>query len=469
MTAVPGGSGVSGSTPKIGIRVWLSDHRSPFHKSLGAPEIAESVAFEFNQAHPDYLVDIESRHFHTLPGEVLRAAEQGDPPDIAEFDFTATRAALDAIGHDGTPLFTPIEQAIAGRTEILGEPVVLGDMLPAARDYFRYAGDVVAIPRSATTVVLYANMNILAKAGVTEPPRTWREVTSACRAIANLRGGPAYGITWPNDQWLFMQSVAQQGGLIVDRDNGRSGRPEKIDIASSEMLAYVTWWQRLHQQGHYLYTGKIQDFGGCAAAFEDQQVALVLSSSADVTRLMQNGERQGFNVQASRMPYNDEVQLAGNSVGDHPLWLAAGLSQAKQDGALAFIQRLINPQYAAVWAKLQTRIPITRAGAAVLDREGWFRRNPDFCVASDQLDAADGSPAALGPLLGGYGGIADEITGAMHNILTGESTVVAGFTSANARAQEILDAYNSYCAGPPRRSPRDLSVYQPRIRGQQPV
>jgi sn-glycerol 3-phosphate transport system substrate-binding protein len=446
----------------MGIRVWLSDHRSPLHESQ--PETALSLASEFNEKHPEYLIDITIEHFHTLPAKVIRAAEQGDAPDIAELDFTGTRAALDAVGEDGTPLFTPVERAIAGRTAILGEPVVHDDMLPAARDYYRYAGELVAMPRSATTVVLFANMSVLAKAGIAEPPRTWREVTTACQAVAQLSGGPPHCITWPNDQWVCMQAVGQQGGLIADRDNGRSGRAEKIDIASDEMLAFVSWWQLLHQQGYYLYTGKDRDFAGCLAAFEDQQVALVLSSSADAPRLLQKGERHGFTVKTSRMPHNDEVRLAGNSAGDHPLWLAAGLSPAQQDGALAFMQYLVSPRNAAEWAKLHNRIPISGAAADILDRQGWFLRNPDFRVASDQLEAADGSPAALGPLLGGYGGIADEITGAMRDILVGDATAVARFTRASAKAQQILDAYNSHCAGPPRRSPLDLSVYQPRNR-----
>jgi sn-glycerol 3-phosphate transport system substrate-binding protein len=456
MTAAPGSSGVSGSTPRIGISVWLSDYRSAAHRNQ--PEMAVSAAAEFNEAHPEYLVEIKSQDFRTLPAKLFRAAEQGDLPDVAELEFSVTRPALDALGRDGQPLFTPVERAVAGRTEILGEPVVLGDMVPAARDYFRYAGELASITRSASTVVLYANMSILARAGVAEPPRTWREVTSACQAVAKLPGGPSRCITWPNHYWFFLQSVAQQGGLIADRDNGRSGRAEKISLASSEMMAFVTWWQRLHQDGHYLYTGKPYDFPGCFAAFEDQQVALVLSSSVDAPHMLQRGERHGFTVKASRMPYNDEVRLAGNTVGGHSLWLAAGLSKAKQDGALAFMQHLISPGNAAEWAKLQTRIPITRAAADVLDKEGWFLRNPHFRVASDQLETADGSPAALGPILGGYAGMVDEIHAAMHDVLAGEAEPVARFTRASAGAQQILDAYNSYCAGPPRRTPRDLTV-----------
>jgi sn-glycerol 3-phosphate transport system substrate-binding protein len=456
MTSVPSSGGVSGSTPKTRISVWLFDPAS--YHPLGVPDIAVSAASEFNEAHPEYLVEIKYLAFHEMAAEVARAAGQGDPPDIAESHFTDTRAALDTLGRDGTPWFTPIEQAIAGRTEILGEPVVLGDMVPAARDYFRYAGDLTSMPRTASTVVLYANMSILAKAGIAEPPRTWREVAAACRAVTKLSCGPAHGITWPNSYWWFLQSLAQQGGLIADRDNGRSGRAEKVCLASGEMMAYVDWWQGLHRDGYYLYTGKPVDFPGCYAAFENQQVALLLSSSVDAAHMVQRGDERGFAVKVGRMPYNDEVPLAGNMIGAHSLWLASGLSEAKQDGALAFMQHLVSPRNAAEWAKRRYRIPITRASVDVLDREGWFRRNPDLRVASDQIEASDGSPAALGPLLGGQAGIVGELTGAMHDVLAGDDEPAARFARASDRAQEMLDSYNSHCAGRPRRTPRDFTL-----------
>ena len=158
------------------------------------------------------------------------------------------------------------------------------------------------------------------------------------------------------------------------------------------------------------------------------------------------------------MPYNDEVPLAGNMMGGFALRLAAGLSQAKQDGALAFMQYLNRPRSAAEWAKRHYRIPITWAAVDVLDREGWYRDNPQLRVAGDQLEAADGSPAALGPLLGGQAGIMGEITGAMHDVLADGAEPYTRFTRASERAQQILDAYNSYCDGPPRRTPRDLAI-----------
>jgi sn-glycerol 3-phosphate transport system substrate-binding protein len=456
MTTLRDSSGVSGNSPKIGISVWLSDPAS--YKMADQPDIAVIAASEFNEAHPEYLVEIKAHDFRTMPAIVAEAAEKGTPPDVAEFHFTMTRTMIDALGSDGAPLFAPIDRAIAGRTEILGEPVVLDSMLPAARDYFRYAGELTSIPRTASTLVLYANMTILNRAGVAEPPRTWREVEAACEAVAELSDGPSHRIAWPNCYWFFLQSVAQQGGLIADHDNGRSARPEKVDFASDEMMAYVEWWQRLHRNGHYLYTGVPVDFLGCFEAFENQQVALLITSSVDATHLMQRGERHGFTVKASRMPYNDEVRYAGNSMGGFSLWLASGLSKEKQDGALAFMQYLNNPRNAAEWAKLHWRIPITKPSIEVLGGEDWFARNPNLRPASDQADASDCSPASLGPLMGDHAAIVGELTAAMHDVLLNDAEPTARFASASKEAQQTLEAYNSYCDGPPRRTPRDYTV-----------
>lgn len=441
--------------PETTINVWLTD---PASWATNDADPAVAVAEAFSEAHPEYRIDITRYDFRTLPMEVARAAERGEAPDIAEYHYTVTQAAMDSLAPDGTPLFTSIDRAVAGRAEILGEPVVLDDMLPAARDYFRYAGELMSMPRTASTVVLFANMDILARAGVAEPPRTWREVTAACQAVAKLSGGPSHAITWPNTYWFFLQAIAQQGGLIADHDNGRSGRAENVDLASREMMAYVQWWQRLHQDGHYLYTDKLGDFPGCSDAFADQRVALLLTSSVDASHLLQRAEQQGFTLTMAPMPINDEVPVAGAMMGGFSFWLRAGLGQAKQDGALAFLQHLVQPGLNAEWAERHFRIPVTRAAVEVLEREGLYARNPNLRVAGDQLEAADGSPASLGPLLGGHAEIVAELPAAMHDVLTAGADPAARFARASKQAQQTLEAYNAYCVGPPRRTPRELTV-----------
>jgi sn-glycerol 3-phosphate transport system substrate-binding protein len=443
----------SGNSGKIAIKIWLNDYPFP-----GFLDPMKDVTRKFNAAHPDYEVEIVGHDFRALPVRVAREVGQHGQPDVMEYFYTSTRQAIDMIGPDGESLFTPVGKAIGGRSEILGEPVLLGDMVPAARDHFTYMGEQMSFPPTASTVVLYANMSILGAAGVHEVPRTWLELSAACRAIAGLPGGPAYQVTWPNNSWIFLQAIAQQGGLVADRDNGRSGCAEKVALDSAEMLEFVTWWQRLHRDGAFYYSGKRSDWDSCFAAFERQDVAFILSSSVDAGRLLAMGKREGFDVKVARMPYNDEVRFAGNMIGGDSLWLRAGLDEAKRDGALAFMQYIIQPHTAAEWHKINGRLPITRSSADVLEREGWFSQHPDLRVAGEQLEAGDGSPAALGPVVGAFAGIQNELTAAMHDVLSGGAELGPRFGLASAGAQRLLDDYNEYCAGPPRRAPRDLKV-----------
>lgn len=409
---------------------------------------------EFEAAHPGYRVNVRESSYKTLPADVAEASRVGRPPALVQYFHTSTQLARDMLGNDGTPLFTPIERAVGGRTEILGHPVVLDDIVPAARNYYSYGGELLAAPPLTSTTLLYANTTLLARVGISELPRTWAEVTTASKAVVALTDGPRYGITWPNHGWIFQQAVAQQGGLLADHGNGREGRAERVDLASEQMLAFVDWWRGLHRDGLYLYTGS-QAYGDNTAraweanfrAFAEQEVAFVLSSSVEADWLVQAGRDHGFEVQAGPMPHNGEVPYAGNIVGGDALWLVDGHDEPVRDAALAFVQYLLTPRHAADRHRSTWFIPVTATSVDLLDREGWFAANPQQRVAVDQLAASDGSPAARGALLGEFGRIQGVMTHAMEDVLVADVSPLRRFRVANDQAQLLLDDYNSHCLG----------------------
>ncbi|MFF2040686.1 extracellular solute-binding protein [Kitasatospora sp. NPDC058170] len=414
-------------------------------------------AEKFMAGHPEYLIRVSGADWLSVPQVVHDAARQGTAPTIAQYFYTSAQEARDTRKPDGSPLFTSVERAIAGRTEILGEPVVLGDVAAAARQYYTYDGEVVAMPPLTSTTLLYANTTLLDRAGITEVPQTWAGIEAACRAVTALPDGPGHAITWPNHGWLFQQSVAQQGVLLADHDNGRSGRAETLYLDSDAMLAYVEWWRRLHRTGLYRYhASRVNtevDWDANFRAFADQQVAFTLTTSVEAARMAQAGRDGGFEVRACRMPYNEQVPYAGNVIGGDALWLAAGLSPEAQDGALAFMQYLNTPRRAADRHRATGFIPVTGGAIDLLDQEGWFRRNPHFRTALDQLAANDGSPAARGALLGDFAGIQDALTCAMHDVLASDADPRARFAQANAEAQQLLDHYNAAAKGQGPRGP----------------
>jgi len=437
------GAGASAQTTSaevtgIGVSIAFTDYRLDWMNER---------AREFEEAHPEYEISVQGfDDYEALLQSVTLAAQQGDPPAIAQYFEVATQEARDAVNSEGEPLFASVEAAIDGRTEILGEPVVLDDIVTAVADYYTIDGEFSSMPWNTSSTLFYGNASIMEAAGIDAAPETWAEVEAACDAIMALDDAPSACITWPNHGWFFEQSIAQQGGLLANNDNGRAGRADEVQLDSSEMLSFVEYWKSLADAGHYVYSGTQRDWDYTTNSFVAQEVAFILTSSGDGTALVTDGAEAGFDVVASRMPYNGDADYAGNLIGGATLWLVNGLSPEQSDGALAFMQFVNNPENAASWHRETNYIPITNSAIALLEEEGWFAENPYASVATDQLALADGSPAARGALLGGFVQIRDIMTLAMEDVLVSEADPAERFEQASAEAQEALESYNSLYA-----------------------
>ncbi len=434
--ADPGDSG--DSADPIEIEMWIAfsdDARLNFTQDRAA---------EFNEQFPDYEVIVTSfDSYNTVFEQTTLAIDDGSPPEIIHFFEAATQEALDAVDANGDPIFASVTAAVAGRTEILGVPVVLDDVASAAKKYYTIDGELFSMPWNTSSTTMFSNMDILTAAGITEPPTTWEGIEAACEAIAALDDAPSEGcITWPNHGWFFEQALGQAGADLVNNGNGRDARATEIFLNSEEAVEYVEWWSKLENDGHYVYTGTQRDWGGTAAAFEAQNVAMLVYSSSDTTVLTESGATNGFDVRTSFMPYNQDRDYVGNLIGGATLWMTNGLSTPEQDGALAFMNFFSNPENAALWHQVTGYIPITNAARALLDADGWYDDSPNSAVASDQLDAAADTPASTGAFIGNFVSIRDVVTMAIEDILVNDVDVAERMASAQAEAQLLLDDYN---------------------------
>lgn len=445
-------SGAADSAGPTTIDVWLSNHPIP---GFNTPVV--DAAESFGRAHPGYEIRIREINFRELPRAVADAVAEGNPPDVAEYYFTATQVALDTRAGDGDPLFVPLHRVIGERTKILGEPVVVGDIVPAVRDYYSRGGDLVSMPTMVSTAILFANQDMLRRAGVERVPTTWRELTAACAAVTGLPDGPAHGIAWPNHGWLFQMELAAQGGLLSDNDNGRSGRSTRVSLDSPEILNYVRWWLRMHDSGHYRYTGEPRDFFGAMEAFSRQETAFVVTSSAVGPYLANLAAEAGFELATGRLPRNDDLPYAGRFLGGQSMFLAAGLPKEKEDGALAFTQHLLNP-HNAVQRVYGGSLPVTLPAYEHVFADGWADRVPGFRVATEQVTSSNGTSAATGALVGDINGINAVLTSAMHDVLVSGAEPEGRFRMATEEAQALLDRYNAACLADPPVTPDALQA-----------
>ena len=400
-------------------------------------------AAEFNAEHPGYNVVVTSfDSYNTVFEQAQLAIDAGDPPEIIHFFEAATQEALDATDKDGNPIFKSVTEAVAGRTEILGEPIVLDDVVSAATKYYTIDGSLYSMPWNTSSTIMFSNMDMLNAAGITEPPTTWQGIEEACAAILALPDAPDNCITWPNHGWWFEQAMGQAGQDLANNDNGRSGRATEVLLNSEPAIEYIQWWSDLEDSGDYVYTGVQRDWDGTSASFLAQNVAMLMYSSSDVTSITDDGAANGFEVKASYMPYDGDRPYVGNLIGGATLWMTNGLSPEEEDGALAFMNFFSNPENAALWHQVTGYIPITNAATDLLEVEGWFEESPNSAVASAQLNDAADTPASTGALLGNFVAIRDVVTAAIEDILVNNVDVKTRMDSAQAEAQQQLDDYN---------------------------
>ncbi|UVS81470.1 extracellular solute-binding protein [Actinokineospora sp. UTMC 2448] len=443
------GSSAADRSPRTEIDVLLSEY--PFPDFLGP---IRARAEEFEKAHPEYRVTIRGCYYEELPAQVSAEALAGKPPTIASYYSGASQQAMDTVTQDGRPLFAPIASLIGDRSEILGEPVILDDLIDACRDFYTIGGQVAAVPLTLSTMLLYSNKPMLRAAGIEAIPSTWDELTAACAALSRLDGGPEHAVTWPVDGKLFQQAVAQQGGLFLDNENGRLARATTVDLTSPEVMAYVEWWRALAERGEYVYTGKFEDWLGNATTFAEGRVAFRVDSSFAINFMAADDT----DTAVSLLPYNGAKTPAGNWIGGDALWVADGLDPVTRDGALAFIQYLNNPRNAAEWHKASGSTPATKGAVAVLESEGWFDAHPVHRVATEQLERTTRAPGSSVPVFPGSHGIQTAIMAAMEDVLVRGADPLARFTRATAEAQKALDHYNATCLGDGPRDPEWLVV-----------
>ena len=119
-----------------------------------------------------------------------------------------------------------------------------------------------------------------------------------------------------------------------------------------------------------------------------------------------------------------------------------GLDEQTQDGAIAWVNFLSNPENAASWHQETGYIPITNAAIALLEAEGWYDANPNQRIASEQLAASPKTPATTGALIGNFVAIRDVITEAIEAVLVNGDDPAERLATAQDSAQALLDEYN---------------------------
>lgn len=262
-------------------------------------------------------------------------------------------------------------------------------------NYYKIDDKFYSMPFNSSTPVMYYNKDAFEEAGLDpeDPPETFEEIEEASRAITeanpDMKGFAlqAYG-------WLFEQLLANQGALLMNNDNGRTGIPTEIGFSEEEGKSIFEWVENMIEDGTFANYGTNGD--NMVAGFVAGDVAMFLQSSASARDVIDNAP---FEVGVAFLPYPEDKEREGVVIGGASLWMMDGKPEEEQQAAWEFMKYLQTPEVQAEWHVNTGYFAINPDAYDEPIVQEAYEEMPQLQVTVEQLQATTPSYATQGAVM----------------------------------------------------------------------
>jgi sn-glycerol 3-phosphate transport system substrate-binding protein len=309
--------------------------------------------------------------------------------------------------------------------------------------FYTVDGKLQSMPWNSSNPILYYNKDMFRAAGLDpeKPPQTWEDVAADAKAITQHFGGDVKGFTMPIDDWYFEQTLATQGALFANPDNGRNGKAAtQAAYNSPQGVAWLTWWSGMIKDGIAANLGR--NSSDTKAAFIAGKVAMDIDSTAGLRQLIDQSAGK-FTVGTGYYPRPaNNSNAAGTIIGGASLWIMKDHPQAEQDAAWDFIKFLMQPENLAFWHVNTGYYPPSKAAYDVQMDKDWLAKYPQFSTAINQLHDAPLNTATTGALMGVYVQVRQINQSAFESVFAGQATPQQALDNAAKQATDAITQYN---------------------------
>lgn len=311
----------------------------------GTEEIEEyeTLIAEFEAANPDVKVvlnHIPSAGDYEQSLATLIAA--GAAPDV----FFINNISLPSFAAQGA--FLSLEQFV--------DEEFLSDFFPGHLDAFRYEGDLVALPRDISNLVMFYNKDLFEAAGVPLPTDEWtrEEFLSAAQSLTLDTNGDGtidqFGFGYSTFYLFWQPWIWSNGGTFFSSDHS------EFTLDQGAALEGLEFYVDLRCEYNVAPTNEQSAERSAASMFADGDAAMIVDGRWRVTPLL-NNPAVDFTWDVVMFPAGS----AGSVVDvDGSGWGIASTSKSP-DVAWKFIEYVSSTDALAAWTETGLIIPSRRS------------------------------------------------------------------------------------------------------------
>lgn len=307
------------------------------------------------------------------------------------------------------------------------------DYIAGVRNFYADSqGKMIGMPFNSSTPVLYYNLDILEKVGVTAP-KTWEEFEVVAK---KLKDAGYTALSESHTTWIFAENFMSHHNLqIADQNNGYSGAATKIYYNNPHMIMMFKKLKEWKDKGYFNYYGS--EWGPNQDAFERGDVAMWLGSSGSFGGIKQKAD---FKFATAFLPYwksiNQDKEY-NTFIGGAALFAISHHPKEQNACTAQFFNYLSSPTVQSFWHKQTGYVPVTHAAYEKVKADGYYQQEPAAEVGVLQLSLPSGE-WTKGYRLGYYPQIRVIMNREFDQIFDGSKSVEDAFKTIQTESDKLL-------------------------------
>lgn len=389
--------------------------------------VAEQVE-TFNASQSDYKITASHKgNYSETLNAGIAAFRAGEQPDILMVFEVGTATMMAAKG-----AIKPVYEVMADADADFNPD----DYISSIKGYYTTnEGQMLSLPYSASTPVLWVNRDALSEAGI-DPDidlTTWEQVDGVLGELKEAGHSCPLVTAWQS--WVHLENLSAYHNVpFSSQSNGFAGLDTELEMNGPLQVKHIQTMSDWAKDDKFIYTGRRNEGG---ANFRSGDCALFTESSAGYAGIKAEAE---FDFDVRPLPYWSDVDGAPQNtiVGGVSLWVMAGQPDEEYQGVAAFLNFLSSPEIQAKWHQDTGYLPSTQAAADLTTEQGFYDENPGTDIAVKQMTAKAPTDNSKGIRLGSYDQIRGIIDEELEAVWAGDKDAQTALDSAKKRGDELL-------------------------------
>jgi len=343
----------------------------------------------------------------------------------------------------------------AGTLDLMLSDAVLpvSDLLPdvdwtdyntGARGYYETStGDLFSQPYNGSTLVFYANMDMLGEVGVTEVPETWEDVMAVAQQLKDA--GVSCPFTTDAHPWRVLEQFsARHGEAIASNNNGYGGLDAEYTFNEGPVADHLNNLAAWREEG-LVRLNEDTAAGKYNSAFNAGECAMMEASTGSFGAAR---EALGDAVKMTMAPMYEGVERRNTFIGGASIWVMKGHEDAEYEAAKAFLNFVRDDEQQIEFTRMTGYMPVTMAALDELVDSG-RAATPEFATAEMGVASLNqpGNENSRGIRLGFYVQFRSIFQEETQKAFNGEQTMQVALDNAAERGNELLRRFEQTYQG----------------------